>query len=263
MGVENELILLLSGVMGLVIGSFLNVAIIRTHEKEEWGGRSRCVHCKALIRWFDNIPLLSFVALRGKCRSCRRRINIQYPLVEATMAVVMVMSAAVRLAQGGTDDMLWLVLARDWLVGAALVAIFVYDARWYEIPDRFSLPGIAVALLANLALGVSWRSLALGIAVGGGFFLLQYVVSRGRWIGGGDIRLGALMGAALAWPLVAVALFLAYVVGALISVVLIAVRKKTWQATVPFGTFLAPATLVTLLWGEMLLDWYIHTILSL
>lgn len=259
---DQSLFFVVSAGIGLIIGSFLNVVVARTRSQQTWGGRSHCVHCKALIRWFDNIPLVSFIWLRGACRSCRRPISVQYPLVETATAAVFVTVAAVRLAEGVFPDV-WLVLVRDWFVSAVLIVIFIYDFRWYEIPDRFSVPGIVGALAVNVALGVSWQSLAVGIAVGAGFFLLQYAISRGRWIGGGDIRLGALMGATLGWPLVAVALFVAYVGGSVIALGMVAVRKKSWQAAVPFGTFLAPAILVALLWGNELLAWYVHAVLSM
>lgn len=250
--------LILSAILGLLIGSFLNVVILRTRAGKGLGGRSQCPGCKAMIRWFDNIPVLSFLWLRGKCRRCRKPISIQYPLVEATSALLFMAVAAVRLGDGsGTTTELALTVARDWCLSAILLVIFVYDVRWYEIPDRFSLSGIAIALAFNLILGFPWQGLAIGVAVGAGFFFIQYVVSRGRWIGSGDIRLGALMGALLGWPLVIVALFIAYIGGSIIALALLAARRAQWQTALPFGAFLAPATWIALLWGHDLWQWYV------
>lgn len=254
---DQSLFIIVSALTGLLIGSFLNVVILRTRSGKGLGGRSHCPGCGALIRWFDNVPLASFAWLRGKCRACRKRISFQYPLVEAATAFLFALSVWVRLSGGEMDREVLLMIGRDWFVAAVLVAVFVYDMRWYEIPDRFSIPGIVTAAAFSLALGAAWRSLALAAAVGGGFFLVQYAVSRGRWIGGGDIRLGVLMGAVLGWPQVVAALFLAYVGGAIIALGLVAAGRKSWGEAVPFGTFLVPATAVTLFWGNELIHWYL------
>lgn len=150
-------------------------------------------------------------------------------------------------------------LVRDWAILVFLAAVFIYDALYGEIPDLYTVfPSV---ILAPLSLISGWHtasSLALGAAVGGGFFLLQHFVSRGRWVGGGDIRLGVFMGVILGWPRVALALFLAYVLGAAASVALIALKRKTIRDTAAFGTYLALATVIAMLWGEKI--WQLYSV---
>jgi prepilin signal peptidase PulO-like enzyme (type II secretory pathway) len=126
------------------------------------------------------------------------------------------------------------------------------------VDDEISLPALVLIFLANLALGASWLTLLSSAIIGGGFFALQYVVSRGRWVGSGDIRLGALLGVALGWPNVLVALFLAYFAGAVSGLVLILLKKKHLKSPLPFGIFLAPAALVALWWGGAIVKWYLN-----
>lgn len=136
--------------------------------------------------------------------------------------------------------------------------LFVYDLKYMLLPDEVTLPAIVVLGLLSFFIGTSWLFLVSGVVVGAGFFLLQYGLSRGRWIGGGDIRMGALMGALLGWPLVAVALLVSYVFGAVVSVGWLLSRRKRLGQAVPFGTFLAIGTLITLWWGQNMLDWYLQ-----
>jgi prepilin signal peptidase PulO-like enzyme (type II secretory pathway) len=149
---------------------------------------------------------------------------------------------------------------RDIMFVAFLAAIFVYDLRHMEIPDRFTLPGMAVALAANVYLGSSLTSLLVGGAMVGGFFLLQYVLSRGQWIGSGDIRLGFLMGFMLGPTNAIVALFLAYFAGALFGLALMVARKASAKTPIPFGTFLSAATVVVLLTGDRLAETYLRMV---
>ena len=137
-----------------------------------------------------------------------------------------------------------------------LIVIFVYDLRYYLVLDSVVLPAVVIAFIINLFLGFSWWNLLLGMLVGGGFFLLQFVVSKGKWIGGGDIRVGLLMGALLGWPHLLTALFVAYMLGAVISVILLIADKKNWSDKVPFGTFLSVATFLVMLYGDQLVSWY-------
>lgn len=148
-------------------------------------------------------------------------------------------------------------LLRDWVAIAFLEIIFVYDLKWRLIPDRVVLPAIIAVFLFNLLLGDSWLNLLLAAAAGFGFFALQYVLSHGRWIGGGDLRIGALMGVLLGWPQVVLAVFLSYIVGAAVSLVLVAVAGKKLASEIPFAVFLAPATLLSLWFGEKIIGWYL------
>ncbi len=267
---------------GLIIGSFLNCLIWRLHTGESlWprslGGkgkdRSYCPHCMHEIGWYDNIPVLSFIILRGKCRHCHQRISIQYPLVELTTALLFV-TAFVRIYDLGfmiydynhalpllNHKSYILNLIRDFFIIAVMIVIFVYDLRWYLILDAVTLPAMVIVFILNLLTGMNWLNLLLAGAAGGGFFLIQFLVSKGRWIGGGDIRVGLLLGLALGWPQAGVALFIAYLLGSLVGLGLIASGRKKWSQAVPLGTFLSIAAIITLFWGGAILNWYLGLLL--
>lgn len=186
-----------------------------------------------------------------------------YPLVELGLALLFLLVTYFRLGtdlSGAVNLSQLIIWLRDLFLVTILLGIFVFDLRYSLIPDQFSLPGIAIILVINWWLGLELDLLLLAVLVGFGFFFLQYAVSKGQWVGSGDIRLGALMGAALSWPLILVALFLAYLVGSVWAVVLIWLGKKGWKSQLPFGTFLAASTVFTLYWGEPLLKWYLSLI---
>jgi len=241
----------LAATLGLGLGSFINVVVLRLHAGKTLTGRSACPQCHTQLAWYWLVPVLSYVWLHGRCHYCHKPISAQYPLVEAATAALFVVYTVWFLY----DPMR---LAVNLIVLVFLIIIFIYDYKYYVIPDSVSLPGAALALLGGLILGVEWWRLLLGIGVGAGVFIVQYVVSRGRWIGGGDIRLGALLGAYLAWPHIMVGLFLAYLLGAAIAVGLMLTRKKQLGDKLPFGTVLTVAAVVTSLVGEDILQWYIY-----
>ncbi len=265
---------------GLAIGSFLNVVIWRVKNGQAQGGRSKCPHCGETIAWYDNIPLLSFLLLRGKCRHCGKKISWQYPAVELVTGILFLYAFYGHISWGNLQQILnfkfeILNLLKDWFLIAVMVVIFVIDLRWYLILDAISLPATAVILILNLLAGnpaynlcrpenlwscnpLSWSGILISAIIGAGFFLIQFLVSRGRWVGGGDIRLGLLMGAALGWPNILVALMLAYFAGSVVGIGLMAAGKKHWGSMLPFGVFLAPATIATLFWGKEILSWYLN-----
>jgi prepilin signal peptidase PulO-like enzyme (type II secretory pathway) len=236
-------------VLGVVIGSFLNVVILRTEAGSSLGGRSKCVKCAATLRPIDLIPVVSFLMLRGKCHSCHARISVQYPLVEsATGLLFLACFFAFPTIPG---------LVRGLVLVPFLVVIFVYDLRYQLILDRFSIPAMFAAFALSVWAGYAPRDLLYGALAIGGFFLAQHLVSKGRWIGAGDIRMGALMGLILGLRDGLGALFVAYVLGALVGVYLIATKRATGKTKVPFGTFLVAGTLVMLFVGRQLMDWYL------
>lgn len=250
-----NLYLLLLTLLGLSVGSFLNVVTTRLPAGKSLVGRSRCPKCKAVIRWYDNVPIVSFVVLSGRCRQCHKPIHWQYPVLEALTGGLYLLISWRWLNDGITAaDIGYLV--RDLAACAVLVAVFVIDLRHYLIFDVITLPAAGLALMGNVLLGESWSSLVAGGILGAGFFYLQYAVSRGQWIGGGDIRLGLLMGFLLGLPRLLVALFLAYAVGAIVGLGLIISQRKSPGSQVPFGTFLSLATLIALLVGDRLIAWY-------
>ena len=245
-------------IFGLIVGSFLNAVIWRLHTGESFiNGRSYCPECKHVLGFWDLVPVFSFVFLGGKCRYCHKKISWQYPLVELITGILFALVYFnLYLTVQATSYELLVTLIAYLFFASILIIIFVYDLKYYLILDVVTIPAIVVAFLVNLYLGLGFVNLLLGALIAGGFFWLQFVLSKGKWIGGGDIRLGVLMGLILGWKLVLVALFLAYIIGAVVGVGLLAYKKKEWGSQVPFGTFLSLATVIALLWGEIILNWY-------
>jgi len=284
--------LVFSLIFGTMIGSFLNCLVWRLYQGEGMWSRSHCPKCKKMISWYDNIPLFSFIALGAKCRYCRKPISWQYPMAELGIGLLFAFVFFYRFI--GFDDLVFIdkitslnldtvLLLRDWIIVSFLSAIFIMDFKWYVVADEISLPAIVVVFLMNLGIGMTWpllasgfvwQKLVLAVIVGAGVFAVQYFGSGGRWVGGGDIRIGALMGAALGWPGVLVALALAYGIGALASIYLIVIKRKQsfsfkhlWQpepteATImPFGPFLAIGTVIAMFYGEVIMNWYLSIML--
>ena len=240
-------------IFGLLIGSFLNVIIFRLNQKKTFiFGRSACPNCKKEIFWQDNIPLVSFLILGGKCRHCKKSISLQYPIVELITAVIF--SLFYFYFGVGLQLLIYLIFS------SFLVIIFVYDLKHYLILDKVTIPAMFFAFLASLYLGISFTSLILGAVVGACFFALQFFLSKGKWVGDGDIRLGALMGLMLGFKLVLVALFLSYILGATIGLILIFSNRKKMSSQVPFGPFLVAGTFIALLYGQQLLNWYLNLV---
>ena len=242
-------------VAGLLIGSFLNVVIARLPE-----GRSlvrpgsACPGCGAAIAWYDNVPVVSFVALHGHCRACAMTIPWRYPVVEAVTGALF---GAAALVFGAT---LHAVVACALL--AALVAITMIDLERHIIPDVISLPGTLAGVLANLATGrVSWKESLIGIAVGGGVFLTIALV--GSWLagqdamGGGDIKLAAMLGSFLGWKVLLFSLFVSALGGGILAAALMGSGLRGRKDPLPFGPFLAAGGAVGLFWGERMVRWYL------
>jgi prepilin signal peptidase PulO-like enzyme (type II secretory pathway) len=262
------LVIFFSFLFGLIIGSFINCVVYRLHANQSFSkGRSHCPKCHSQIAWYDNLPLISYLLLRGHCRSCRQPIAFQYPLVEfiSGLLFVLVSLKIYPLINLGAVSVFY--FFGYCLFSAIFLFIFIYDLKYYLIPDTVTLPAIFLALVFNIilyffvpsSLGF-WHYLAgylLGAIVGGGFFLLQFVISKGKWIGGGDIRLGFLIGLLLGWPYVLVAFSIAYITGALLGIVLIITKKKNMHSAIPFGTFLTASSFVTLLYGSWILEKYL------
>lgn len=251
---------IISFLFGLAVGSFLNALVWRVKTKKSFfWKRSQCPRCGHELKYFDLIPIFSFLFLFGKCRYCQRKISWHYPITELVTAVLFLLFYLklfyfLDAGQILLNSHFWITVFLQWFFIAVLIAIFVYDFKYGLIPDKFTIPAIFVALLGNFLLGKSLWNLILAMLIGGGFFLVQYLISRGRWIGGGDIRLGALMGAILGFPNIIPALFLAYFLGAFISLILIVLKKKTFKSNIPFGPFLVVGTLIVMFLGERILD---------
>jgi leader peptidase (prepilin peptidase)/N-methyltransferase len=237
--------------VGAVIGSFLNVAIARLPRQESLvRPPSHCPSCGTAIRWHDNIPVLSFVALRGRCRACDAPIPWRYPVVEAGTAGLFALAAW---QSAGPVD-----LVTAWLFLSALVAITAIDLEHQIIPDRITLPAIAVGFLTSfLGTRVSWLDSLLGILLGGGL-LFAVIVLSGGGMGGGDMKLAGMMGAFLGYKLTLLALFLAVILGGTVAIGLLSTGIRKRKDPIPFGPFLAIGAAVAMLCGEGLFAWYLR-----
>lgn len=234
------MIIFLVILFGLIVGSFFNALVYRMgHSESVVKGRSKCVHCKHVLGVLDLIPVLSFFLLKRKCRYCNKNISWQYPIVEVVTALIFV---SLYISFGLTADFYFAAL-----VTLFLVPIFLTDLYYYLIPDSICITGIIVIFCAQLYRGVDVINLIIASAIAGGFFLIQYLISKGKWIGAGDIALGILMGVTLGFPNIVYALGIAYVAGAIVGLLLIAFGKKKMKSEMPLGTFLSFVTFVVLI----------------
>jgi leader peptidase (prepilin peptidase)/N-methyltransferase len=240
---------------GSIIGSFLNVCIYRIPKRESlvFPG-SHCPHCGAVIRWYDNIPMISYVLLLGRCRACRARISWRYPLVEGLSALLCLLLA---LRYGlNPSFVIYYVLA------CALVVVTFIDLDHQIIPNVITYPGIPLGVLASFVLPEMglWNAL-LGVLVGGGFLMLVALVFE--WIrkkegmGFGDVKLLAMIGAFLGWKGVVLSLVLSSAVGAVVGYAALRLAGKGSEHPIPYGPFLSLGALVYVLGGKGWLDWYL------
>ncbi len=241
-------------VFGAIIGSFLNVCIARLPDGRSIAlPPSHCPKCQSFLAWYDNVPILSYLVLAGRCRSCRVRISPIYPAVEVLTGALAV---ALFLRLGPT-----LAFAGYFAFAAALVVITFIDLDHQIIPDVISLPGIAVGLAFSLVSPlVTPVDAILGVLAGGGTLLAVawlYKTFRGQeGMGGGDIKLLAMIGAFLGWQSIFVTLFVGSVIGSIIGVVIMLYEGADAKLAIPFGPFLAGGALVYLFWGDRILAFY-------
>jgi leader peptidase (prepilin peptidase)/N-methyltransferase len=242
--------------MGCCIGSFLNVCIYRLpQDLSIVSPRSFCPRCRTPVRGYDNIPLLSYLLLRGKCRSCGNIISWRYPLVEALTGGLAV---ALFLKYGLTISFFAL-----FPFTAALVVITFIDLDHRIIPDVISLPGIVVGFgLSFLLPDPSWKESLIGLLAGGGSLYLVAVayetLTKREGMGGGDVKLLAMIGAWLGWKAVLFTLFFGSLSGTLIGGGAMLLQKQGRHYAIPFGPFLAFGALAYLFFGPQLIDWYLN-----
>ena len=253
---------ILAAVTGLVIGSFLNVIIYRVPRKIGFvAGSSRCPHCSEPLRWFHNIPVLSFLVLRGKCATCSQRISFRYPLVELLNAGfylycywhlgISVQSIALA------------------VLSSALLVIFFIDLDFQIIPDSITLPGMIVGLAVSLGPdGLGIVNSLIGLVVGGG--ALYAIAMLGDWLfkkesmGGGDIKMAAMLGAFLGWEKILLVFISSAVIGVVVTLALMFFSARLRrERLVPFGPFLSAAAGLVLVAGDQIIDFYITNFLSM
>lgn len=247
--------LLILALFGLMVGSFLNVCISRlpAGESVAFPG-SRCPSCLVAIRWYDNLPILSYLLLGGRCRACRKPIAGRYPVVEGATALAFVLQGL----QTGPDPV---DLAMRLVFTALLIVLFGTDLETQRLPNVVTLPGVVVGLAFSLFAGPGPTASLIGAALGGGLLLgVRWIWKAATGVDGmglGDVKMLAMIGAFLGWRQVWLVLFLASLAGAVVGVLLAASRVRSLRSRLPFGTFLAAGALAASLAGEPLMDWYL------
>jgi len=250
-GIEIILIFIL----GLIVGSFCNVCIYRIPRKESIiYPASHCPSCHTTISAKDNIPLLSYILLKGRCRNCGSKISIQYPIVELLTGLIYLIIYLIYCLS--IQSLIYIILS------SALIIIAFIDLNEQIVPDVISLPGIGVGLILSFFVPyISFINSALGVLVGGGIILIiglaGSVIFKKEAMGGGDVKLTAMIGAFLGWRYIIISLFLGFFLGALAGIFLVLSKIKSKEDMVPFGPFIVFGSLITLLYGDKIISWYL------
>ena len=239
--------------IGLVIGSFLNVCIHRLPRRTSIvSPGSQCPQCGYVLRWYDNVPVLSYVLLGGRCRGCKARIAARYPIVELITMAVFVAHGLVF----GID----ILLVPRLLFACALIVLFAIDLEHHLLLDVITLPGIVVGLAFSLLLPPGIQSAVIGVLVGGGVLWLigeaYYRYAGEEGMGGGDVKMLAMIGAFLGWKLAVLTLVFSSLAGSIVGLLVIATRRGGMKYALPYGTFLAIGALVASLFGDQIVAWY-------
>ena len=249
-------------IFGAVVGSFLNVCICRLPRNESIVfPPSHCPNCDFKIPFYDNVPIFSYLVLRGKCRSCKGPISIQYPLVELVNALL---TLFLFMKFGASLTFLFL-----FIFCSALVVITFIDLEHQIIPDGISLPGIPLGFVSSFFISdlyhegmlLGWQSSLIGIAAGGGSLWLvasgYELITKKEGMGGGDIKLLAMMGAFLGWPAIPFIIFVSSLIGSVIGITVMLVQRKDAKLAIPFGPFLALGAVLYIFFGSQVIHWYI------
>jgi prepilin signal peptidase PulO-like enzyme (type II secretory pathway) len=251
---------------GCILGSFLNVVVLRLPKEESLSGRSHCNHCQHELNWLDLFPLFSFIFLGGKCRYCGRRFSVRYFVFEVVAGAFFALAFWLINPAGLIG---YLLLAKAWIVISAALVVFMIDLEHFLIFDSVllsaGLPVLAINLILDyLNKNLSWSiySLSLGGLFAGGLFAgvfyLLWLFSKGKWIGFGDVKLMLFLGLALGWPNTAAAWLLAYFLGTAFALPLLISGKKQLTSRLPFGCFLSLSAIITLFYGTALVNWYLR-----
>jgi prepilin signal peptidase PulO-like enzyme (type II secretory pathway) len=251
MFLEYGLVLL----VGLSVGSFLNCLVWRMYcHKSAVLARSVCISCGRMLHWHELIPLFSFLILKGKCATCTQSIPWYYPVVEVSTAVLFVANFwFVQIYHFSYYRMVY-----NFILITILIFIFIYDAAYKLVVVPVVMLGIIFGILWAIFFSPEpWVHTVLGAVCGGGFFLIQWLVSKGRWIGVGDIYIGIMIGVWSGWPLVVVSLLIAYIIGAISILPFLVYKQKTLQSEVPLAVFLSVGALAVLFFGHQILTWYL------
>jgi leader peptidase (prepilin peptidase) / N-methyltransferase len=243
-----------AGLFGAIIGSFLNVCIYRLPlgKSVVWPG-SACPGCNRQLAWYENIPILSYAALGGRCRSCRVRISPRYPIIEAITAA---MFAGALWYYGPSA-----IFVSRILFGCALIVLFAIDLEHHLLPNVITLPGIVVGFGFSLITEPGWRDSLIGIVLGGGVLWAiaegYYRIRHEEGLGMGDVKMLAMVGAFIGWKLTLVTLMMASFAGSIVGLLMIVSRRGSMKYALPFGTFLAMGAVIAATIGPAVIDWYI------
>jgi prepilin signal peptidase PulO-like enzyme (type II secretory pathway) len=246
--------------LGTILGSFVKALADRSLSRKSFGGRSYCPKCQHKLAWYDLLPIISFLLLRGKCRYCHKKIGVEYLWVEIAMGILI--GFLFWQSFQSPTTLLDLLIKTFFIV--VLAVVFLTDLKKMLIPDRIMKPAIIIALILLIikaVLTTNTEPLYMGILVAlliGGFFYSLIVITKGKGMGGGDVKLGAFMGLLLGFPQALFALVLAFLTGAIFSVGLIILGKKHFGQTIPFGPFLVLGSLIMLFWGPEIINWYLN-----
>ncbi len=258
--------ILLFFLIGICFGSFANVIVDRTENGKNINGRSKCDFCGYQLKWFDNIPIVSFLILKAKCRKCRKKLSWQYPAVELFTGIVFAISAWQLGVSQFFESPLFLVSSLLLMITAFLfVLVIVWDLKYMIIPNELVIAGIVVTILIfGIRFFIDpceifdwncfWVSGILGAVVMTGFFWILYAVSKGKWIGGGDVKLAVWLGLLIGLKMVYPALMIAYIVGVIVAIFLIIRGKKGMKSQLPFGPFLILGAYVVVFFQDQLQD---------
>lgn len=258
-------LLVLAGGTGLATGALMNARIARSPSGQAILSRRACAVCAHPVAVADMFPVVGNIRLRGQCRKCRAVVPWHYAAAEIGVGLLFVLFAArvlfgIWIPEYVSQQEYFLLFIRDVVISVPLVYIFLFDALASVIPDKLSLPAILIAVVGNLMLGVQPLTILLGGLLIASFFAFQTLASGGKWVGGGDVRVGFLMGALLGPWMGVGALVLSYILGAIVGIHLLFFRRAKMSDHVPFGTFMVVAIIVMMLWGERLLSWYFNLV---
>ena len=236
---------------GIVIGSFLNVCIYRLPQKENIAKvRSHCMNCGYQLRWYDLVPVFSYLCLRGRCRNCKEKISIQYPVIEALNGVLY----CIIFAEYGfsIETLLYALLF------SALITLSVIDFRTYEIPLGINIFILALGLVRVVTDYTNWLGYAIGLFCVSGFLYIIYLATKGRGIGGGDIKLMGACGLLLGWKLVVLGFVLGCIIGSVVHIIRMKVSGE--GHVLAMGPYLAVGVMISVLYGNQIINWYLSYI---
>jgi len=244
----------LAFILGLVVGSFLNVCIHRLPlgESLAWPA-SRCPHCRTPLRSYDNIPVLSYLILKGRCRSCSALISVQYPIVELLTATLFLCSYLLFPPP---------LLYQRLVFGCAMIVLFFVDLEHQRLPNEITVPGIVVGFVWSFFVPPGWISSLAGLLIGGGsLWLLGWlwlVLRKEEGMGFGDVKMLAMIGAFLGWKVMLATLLLSTILGSTIGLAMIATHRGNLKTALPFGCFLAIGAILGGAIGERAVNWYLN-----